>query len=144
MVIYSVLLGGLLLSLHVFNLYKVVDVPGWVSGGKLMVWLLVGRFFISLRGIPPLLGSGLKLMGIMIIIGRFPLVLGVLILSSMVSLYYYLRVFIGSVVCLGSVSSVGYSPYEISKGLVGVLMMLVVLNWLGGVIIFIVCGGLVV
>ena len=62
---------------------------------------MMGRFFLSLSGLPPLVGAVLKLAGAVIIIGRYPLFLCILIGTSMVSLYYYLNVFVNRVVGLG-------------------------------------------
>lgn len=35
--VYRILLRGLLLSLHVLNAYKIVDVPGTISRGSLII-----------------------------------------------------------------------------------------------------------
>ena len=50
---------------------------------------------------PPLAGCALKFMGILVMVVEYPMVTLVIISTSIISLYYYLRVFICSAVCLG-------------------------------------------
>nr|YP_006576384.1 NADH dehydrogenase subunit 2 [Iridona iridescens]AEV94278.1 NADH dehydrogenase subunit 2 [Iridona iridescens] len=141
MFLYSWLLGGLLCSLHIINSYSVVDVPGWCSSKGLFFWVFSGGFFISLSGLPPLAGSALKLAGVLTLIYDFPIFLSVLIFSSMVSLYYYLNMFINSVVCLGSGSYSIYDNMVMNTGMVVVMIGVLVLNWLGGFPLFLGCVG---
>lgn len=47
---------------------------------------------LTLRGLPPLIGSALKLVGIITLVEDLTIRLGLLILSSVVRLFYYLRV----------------------------------------------------
>lgn len=88
----------------------------------------MGRFFISLRGIPPLAGCALKLIGIMVISASHSAMLGVLILRSMIRLYYYLSVFINRVVCLGRVSHSVYRDLRNRGVIVAILTLVVVFN----------------
>jgi len=140
-ILYSCLLGGLLCALHIINSYSVVDVPGWSYGKGLFFWVFRGGFFISLRGLPPLAGSALKLLGVLTLIKDFPLFLTLLIFSSMVRLYYYLNIFINRLVCLGAGNYSIYDSLLVSNRLLIVIIRLVILNWLGGLPLFLICGG---
>jgi len=139
-ILYSTLLAGLLLSLHAINSYRVTNIPGWSFCNGLVFWVFCGGFFISLRGLPPLAGSALKLIGILVVIGRYPITLVFLILSSIISLYYYLRIFITRVSCLGSSNYGLNSRFLDSKGLIFLVRFIAVLNWVGGFPLFISCG----
>lgn len=127
-VLYRWLLGGLLCGLHFINAYSVVNVPGWSYRKGLFFWLLRGGFFVSLRGLPPLAGSALKLTGVLVLIYDFPIFLGVLIFTSMIRLYYYLNIFINRVVCLGAGSYLVYDGLTIRRHLVLLVVGVVVLN----------------
>nr|AJC10854.1 NADH deshydrogenase subunit 2 [Macoma balthica] len=143
MILYTILLVGLLLTLHIINSYSVVNIPGWSFCNGLMFWVFCGGFFISLSGLPPLAGSALKLMGILVVIGSYPVTLVFLILSSMISLYYYLSMFITSVSCLGSSNYGLNTSFLDSKGLMLLISSMMVLNWAGGLPLFIMCGSFV-
>ena len=67
-----------------------------------------GGFFLSLRGLPPLVGSGLKLLGILVISSCYLFPLVFLIGRSMVRLYFYLNIFIGGLVGVGGCGYVSY------------------------------------
>lgn len=88
-------------------------------------------------------GSALKLVGVLVVIRSYPVILVVLILSSIISLYYYLSIFIRRITCLGS------SNYRLSrgvlrsKGLMALVISIMALNWLGGFPLFLLCGGLI-
>ena len=143
-VLYRWLLIGLLCGLHYINRYGVVDVPGWSYGKGLFFWLFSGGFFISLRGLPPLAGSALKLAGILVLIYDFPIFLGILIFSSMVRLYYYLNIFINRVVCLAAGNFSTYDGLIVNGHLVLLVIGVIVLNWLGGFPLFLVCGNILI
>nr|YP_006576420.1 NADH dehydrogenase subunit 2 [Semele scabra]AEV94314.1 NADH dehydrogenase subunit 2 [Semele scabra] len=140
MSLYSVLLGGLLSCLNATSSYKVVDMPGWSGSRGLYFWVFSGSFFISLGGLPPMAGSALKLVGVMTILASFPGALVFLIFSSMVSLYYYLSIFVNSVVCLGGSSYSLYGGVSLDKGVGGVVSLVAVINWVGGLPLFCLCG----
>jgi len=139
-ILYTILLVGLLLTLHIINSYRVTNIPGWSFCNGLVFWVFCGGFFISLRGLPPLAGSALKLMGILVVIRSYPVTLVFLILRSIISLYYYLRMFITSVSCLGSSNYGLNTRFLDSKGLILLIRSIIVLNWVGGFPLFIICG----
>nr|QID02648.1 NADH dehydrogenase subunit 2 [Scrobicularia plana] len=116
MILYSVLLSGLLSVLHMINSYSIYNVPGSLSSKGVFFWLFSGGFFVSLSGIPPFAGCALKLAGIMTIIGSYPLYLTVLIMTSMVSLYFYLSMFISSVICLSDSKYNFYTSFLPTSG----------------------------
>lgn len=58
---------------------------------------------MSLAGIPPFAGFFLKLAGVFMVVNKFPLLLGVLIVRTMVRLYFYLNIFFRRVFCVGSI-----------------------------------------
>ena len=70
--------------------------------------------------------------------------LSVLILTSMVSLYYYLNIFINRVVCLAAGSFSVYDGLIINSHLILLIIGVIALNWLGGLPLFLVCGNMVV
>lgn len=88
-------------------------------------------------------GSALKLMGVLVVIRSYPFILVFLILRSMISLYYYLSIFIRRVTCLGSSNYNLSRRFLDSKGLMLLVRFIIVLNWAGGFPLFIMCGGLI-
>nr|YP_006576444.1 NADH dehydrogenase subunit 2 [Solecurtus divaricatus]AEV94338.1 NADH dehydrogenase subunit 2 [Solecurtus divaricatus] len=143
MILYSGLLVGLLYGLNAINSYSFFSVPGWNLGKGLFFWIFGCSFFISLSGLPPLAGSALKLVGVLTIVDKYYFYVVVLIGSSMISLYYYLSVFISGVVCIGGNSFSFYDSLAGGSGLGLIIIMLVGLNWVGGFPLFMICGGLV-
>lgn len=126
--LYRFILVGLILGLNAINSYRLIQIPGWSLRKGLIFWVFRCRFFISLSGLPPLAGSALKLIGILIIINRSPIYVGVLIISSIVSLYYYLTIFIGSVVYVGGGGFSIYNRLVEGRGLGFSLITLTGLN----------------
>nr|YP_009642920.1 NADH dehydrogenase subunit 2 [Sanguinolaria ovalis]QCQ20484.1 NADH dehydrogenase subunit 2 [Sanguinolaria ovalis] len=142
MFVYVLLLVGLLLGLNSVNSYGVSAVPGWGLGKGLLFWIFSCSFFISLSGLPPLAGFAMKLLGVLLLASQYPLYLSVLIGTSMVSLYYYLSMFISSVVCVGG------TKFNVSDGVVlgGVSSLLIffgLINWVGGLPLFMLSAVLV-
>nr|YP_006576408.1 NADH dehydrogenase subunit 2 [Nuttallia olivacea]AEV94302.1 NADH dehydrogenase subunit 2 [Nuttallia olivacea] len=144
MTIYSIILGGLICSLHMGNAYRLVEVPGWSDKITSSFWMISGGFFLSLGGLPPLLGSSLKMVGVLTIISSYPGYLFILIGCAMFSLYYYLSVFISCMVCVGVGSSSIIDGMVFSQLGALPLSLMMVLNWLGGLPAFLVCSSLVV
>lgn len=92
MALYIVILGGFVSSLWLSHLSYVGGLTIKNSkGGNVVFW--VRAFFLSLAGLPPLLGSVLKLYGVLVLNNNFLLVLRVLIFRSVVRLFYYLNMF---------------------------------------------------
>ena len=87
-------------------------------------------------------GCALKLVGILVIFNSFPFFLRVLIFSSIVSLYYYLSIFINRVVRLGTAGSDFYGGFCLSVRMLVIITVAVLVNWLGGLPLFIISGGL--
>ena len=79
----------------------------------------------------------------MALIYDFPILLGILILTSIIRLYYYLRMFINRVVCLGVGNYSIFDGLAISGRLVTIIVRLVVVNWVGGIVLFLLCGNMV-
>lgn len=141
--IYSILLSGLLISLHVINSFNVNNIVGDVNSKGVFFWLFRGRFFISIRGVPPLAGSALKLIGVLLIVNVFPLYLSFLVLRSIISLYFYLRVFIRSVVCLGDLNVNFYRFVNHGSSVFIFIIVLALVNWVGGFPLFLICANIV-
>nr|UPX89015.1 NADH dehydrogenase subunit 2 [Xyloredo sp. E88]UPX89027.1 NADH dehydrogenase subunit 2 [Xyloredo sp. E89] len=98
--IYGVVLGALMKDLYFLKVYSFLDFSNFgFPNFKDVFSLFVG--FISLAGVPPFLGSFPKILVVLICWGSFPIGVGVLIICSMFSLYYYLSVVIISCVGLG-------------------------------------------
>nr|YP_009108162.1 NADH dehydrogenase subunit 2 [Panopea globosa]AIU56071.1 NADH dehydrogenase subunit 2 [Panopea globosa] len=94
LLLYSAILGGFVLSLWLSQVsYGYMLNSKAVAKESMVFWVSV--YFLSLGGLPPLLGSVLKLYSILILSSNFLLVLGVLIFSSVISLFYYLGMFFG-------------------------------------------------
>lgn len=85
-------------------------------------------------------GSALKLLGVLVIVAEYPFILTVLIGSSIVRLYYYLRVFINRVVCLGSGMYNNFAGIAERGRVIIIVCRVTVLNWVGGLPLFLVCG----
>lgn len=61
-------------------------------------WVVPCIYFLSLAGCPPFVGFGLKFIGLVRLLSCFWVFVAVLLVSSAVRLYYYLVVFINSIV----------------------------------------------
>nr|YP_010835859.1 NADH dehydrogenase subunit 2 [Novaculina chinensis]WGC44275.1 NADH dehydrogenase subunit 2 [Novaculina chinensis] len=94
LLVYSLILLGLLYSLSLSHSLCLQHVPGLFFGGSNnSFWVWVGLYFLSLGGLPPFFGSVLKILGVFNLSFSMPLALMVLILSSLISLFYYLNIF---------------------------------------------------
>lgn len=142
--IYGVLLRGLLRSLHLINSFRADNFIGISRRKGIFFWIFTGRFFISLRGIPPLAGCALKLVGILVILNYFPVCLVLLILSSIIRLYFYLGVFINRVVCIRDLGFNYYALKNLNRSVVFFMLIIGVVNWLGGFPLFLVCASLII
>lgn len=143
-ILYRLLLSGLLLVLHLINSYRVYNIPGSLKRKGIFFWLFRGGFFISLRGVPPFAGSALKLAGVLTIINRYPLFLIMLIFSSIIRLYFYLSIFIRSVICLSDSKSSFYLNNRLARRFIMPVALLVLVNWVVGLPLFLVCGSLLI
>jgi NADH:ubiquinone oxidoreductase subunit 2 (subunit N) len=88
------------------------------------------RYLLSLGGCPPFLGFGLKFLSLIRLLDCFWALVAVLLLRSAVRLYYYLVVFINSMVGLANIkhksrNGLKYGGGWLRRGLLG-------LNVLGG------------
>lgn len=105
----------------------VKGLPDWVN------WRLCRLSMLSLRGFPPFFGFGLKLWGSLASIKAFPLLLVVLMLSSGVSIYFYSRAFLSSLLMLGESQ---FKAIRVEKGLSSLgFLRLAVLNTAGGLVL---------
>ena len=95
-----------------------------------------------MRGLPPLAGCALKLVGILVIFNSFPFFLRVLIFSSIVRLYYYLTIFINRVVRLGAGRFDFYRVKFLNLRMASFIILFVLVNWFGGLPIFMLGGRL--
>jgi len=98
-IVYRVVLGLLILKLFNLNIYRYLDISKKIKSKTLFPVFLD---FISLAGVPPFLGSIPKILVILLCFKRFPVGVFFLIFSSIIRLYYYLRVVISLGVGLGS------------------------------------------
>lgn len=73
-------------------------------------------------------GSALKLVGVLVLINRYPFFLGVLIITSIVRLYYYLSIFINSVVRVGVGSYRLYGKLCVRNHIIFIIIFIVILN----------------
>nr|YP_010393026.1 NADH dehydrogenase subunit 2 [Xylophaga dorsalis]UPX88888.1 NADH dehydrogenase subunit 2 [Xylophaga dorsalis] len=105
--VYSVVLGLLILKLFNLNIYSYLDISKKIKSKTLFPVFLD---FISLAGVPPFLGSIPKILVILLCFKSFPIGVFFLIFSSMISLYYYLSVVISLGVGLGSSFFLMQSP----------------------------------
>lgn len=48
--------------------------------------------FLSLGGIPPFLGFFIKWISVILIIKNFPIIIVILIISSLINLFFYIRI----------------------------------------------------
>nr|YP_009431947.1 NADH dehydrogenase subunit 2 [Donax trunculus]ATA66396.1 NADH dehydrogenase subunit 2 [Donax trunculus] len=131
--LYSLLLGGLLMGLNLINHYTVNGGVSWSEVSGFLFWLFGGSYFLSLVGMPPFAGFFLKLAGVFMIVNKFPLLLGVLMVSTMVSLYFYLNMFFSSVFCVGSMDYGMLSSSLLEYKIPAAVLFLSILNWLGGI-----------
>lgn len=91
-VLYAIILFGFFIIAHTVNLGLVFGRTGGWSGKLATTWIMFLVCISSLIGLPPFLGAFLKLTGI-IILGNFTILgLSVLLLRSVVGLFYYLRI----------------------------------------------------
>lgn len=93
-ILYSLVLGGLVLGLVGVNASSVYNNRGIV--GSLFLrnhWIWVGIYFLSLAGVPPFSGIFIKIMSVVVLCGIQPVFLVILIISSLIRLYFYLGIF---------------------------------------------------
>lgn len=142
--LYRILLSGLLSVLHVINSYSIYDIPGSLIRKGVFFWIFRGAFFVSLRGIPPFAGCALKLAGILVIINNYPFYLGVLIMTSIVRLYFYLTMFIRRVICLNDPKHRFYIRKFQEAGILSPVRAVVLFNWFGGLPLFLICANILI
>nr|UJM44238.1 NADH dehydrogenase subunit 2 [Ensis leei] len=100
--VYSMILLGLLYCLSLSHSYCLQHVPGlFLSGSKNSFWVWIGVYFLSLGGLPPFFGSVLKILGVLNLCSSMPVALMLLIMSSLISLFYYLNIFFNFSLSLG-------------------------------------------
>nr|YP_002038865.1 NADH dehydrogenase subunit 2 [Sinonovacula constricta]ACF41617.1 NADH dehydrogenase subunit 2 [Sinonovacula constricta]AEV94322.1 NADH dehydrogenase subunit 2 [Sinonovacula constricta] len=116
LLVYSFVLAGLLYSLSLSHSYCFQHVPGLFFGGSgNSFWIWIGLYFLSLGGLPPFFGSVLKILGVFNLSSVMPLALMVLILSSLISLFYYLNIFFNFSLSLSGMKSY-YAVEKFSYG----------------------------
>nr|YP_009431973.1 NADH dehydrogenase subunit 2 [Donax vittatus]ATA66422.1 NADH dehydrogenase subunit 2 [Donax vittatus] len=144
LLIYSGLLGGLLLGLNMINHYTVSGGVSWSDVGGFMFWVFGGSYFLSLAGMPPFSGFSLKMVGVLILVGNYPMFLGVLMLSAMISLYFYLSMFFSSLFCVGSMDYSILSYQSLINSFPLMVIILGIMNWLAGIPLLIFCGSMII
>nr|YP_009431960.1 NADH dehydrogenase subunit 2 [Donax variegatus]ATA66409.1 NADH dehydrogenase subunit 2 [Donax variegatus] len=139
-ILYSLIMGSLLVGLGLMNHYSIYDGVGWSEVSGFLFWMFSGSYFLSLAGMPPFSGFFLKLVGVVVAVMNFPFLLGVLMFTAMVSLYFYLSMFLSSVFCISSLDYGALTGFFMSSKVSMLVLFLGVLNWLGGVPLFLICG----
>lgn len=81
-------------------------------------------------------------MGVLLLIGNEPLFLSVLILRSIIRLYFYLSVLISRAVPIRGIPVESYKSVNIIGGISTRLGVLSCLNLIGGLPLFLICGGI--
>nr|YP_010447201.1 NADH dehydrogenase subunit 2 [Donax dysoni]UTM92209.1 NADH dehydrogenase subunit 2 [Donax dysoni] len=140
MFLYSLLLIALLMGLNMMSNQSINESPGWGDLKGLTFWVFSGSYFISLAGVPPMAGFVLKFAGVFILVKVYPLFLIILLISSMISLYFYLNMLISSLVCLGSMGYTSLSYNIFSRSVAFYVLAFNSVNWLGGLPLFLVAG----
>lgn len=100
--VYRIILLGLLYCLSLRHSYCLQHVPGlFLRGRKNSFWVWIGVYFLSLGGLPPFFGSVLKILGVLNLCSRMPVALILLIIRSLIRLFYYLNIFFNFSLSLG-------------------------------------------
>lgn len=90
-ILYFFIIGGFVLWFYYYGIRSFSDFI--YLKGSFIEKLRGGVYFFSLAGLPPFSGVFLKIMGIIILLNRFPFVLFFLIVCSALRLFYYRKVF---------------------------------------------------
>jgi NADH:ubiquinone oxidoreductase subunit 2 (subunit N) len=116
-------MGGFVIWFYYYGLRTFSDFV--YLKGSFIDKLRGGVYFFSLAGLPPFSGVFLKVIGIILLLDRFPFVLFFLMLSSALRLFYYRKVF----AVLGLRNFVGFNLW-LERGLVklGLVVVSFVLN----------------
>jgi len=89
--LYFLIIGGFIIWFYYYGLRTFSDFVYLKS--SFIDKVRGGVYFFSLAGLPPFSGVFLKVLGIMVLLHRFPFVLFFLMLSSALRLFYYSKVF---------------------------------------------------
>ena len=94
-IIYCLILGGLIFSLVIFNIKKIID----LKEGERMPKFIISFHLFNIGGVPPMLGFVIKLILLLKLLNIRIFYIGVLLFSSFVLLIIY-TILIYQVVCL--------------------------------------------
>nr|AKZ29885.1 NADH dehydrogenase subunit 2 [Geloina coaxans] len=97
-IVYFLINVFLMVSLWVMSVYSFFD---FLKNKMGSVWVSV--YLLSLGGVPPFLGSFLKVVFLLVCFNFFPLVCVIMLFSSAVGLYFYMTFFLSIYFSLGSV-----------------------------------------
>nr|AGW53609.1 NADH dehydrogenase subunit 2 [Arctica islandica] len=137
LLIYSILNMGLMMGLWSTSTYSFLDIMNFSSRTQEQQLFWVSLYLFSLAGVPPLTGCFLKMLFLNSCWVMFPLGCVILVLSSMVSLFFYIGFFLCLTVPL-SQSAFLKSSNGTLWGVLGI--MSVVLNLVLGYMMFISVG----
>nr|YP_009332010.1 NADH dehydrogenase subunit 2 [Amblyomma sculptum]APH07707.1 NADH dehydrogenase subunit 2 [Amblyomma sculptum] len=91
LLIYSTLIFKISSSLTKVNFINMTSL--FFINNKYPEKISIISMMLSLGGMPPFLGFFIKLMSIIILINNFNIIIIILIMSSMINIYFYLRIF---------------------------------------------------
>nr|YP_007475015.1 NADH dehydrogenase subunit 2 [Amblyomma cajennense]AFU55264.1 NADH dehydrogenase subunit 2 [Amblyomma cajennense] len=91
LLIYSTLIFKISSSLTKVNFINMTSL--FFINNKYPGKISIISMMLSLGGMPPFLGFFIKLMSIIILINNFNIIIIILIMSSMINIYFYLRIF---------------------------------------------------
>nr|YP_003934250.1 NADH dehydrogenase subunit 2 [Paphia euglypta]ADB03048.1 NADH dehydrogenase subunit 2 [Paphia euglypta] len=135
-VVYFILSGFLMMSLWVLGVYGFQDLVKEKSPKSFDNFWWVSLYFLSSAGIPPFVGCAMKVALIYGCWNYMPLGTGFCVLTSCISLVFYLGVILSVVIFWGKSSSLSKVYYGFSNSKVSVLSLLV--NLAGGFLIYLV------
>nr|WOV69023.1 NADH dehydrogenase subunit 2 [Corbicula japonica] len=136
-VVYFIVNAGLMVSLWSVSVYSFFDLLKSKSGSS-FIW--VSLYLLSLAGVPPFVGSFVKVVFLLKVWLVFPMICVVLLVSSAVSMFFYLSFFMGLYFSLGNFFFVSnYSFNMMSKNFILLLMSLMV-NVVVSVVLFSMVG----
>nr|QVD39146.1 NADH dehydrogenase subunit 2 [Corbicula fluminea]QYH50567.1 NADH dehydrogenase subunit 2 [Corbicula sp. QL-2021]WNS59843.1 NADH dehydrogenase subunit 2 [Corbicula fluminea] len=136
-IVYFIVNAGLMLSLWCVSVYSFFDLLKSKNGNS-FVW--ISLYLLSLAGVPPFVGSFVKVVFLLKVWSVFPMICVVLLVSSAVSMFFYLSFFMGLYFSLGGSFFVSNYSFGLMSKNFTLLLMSLVINVVVSIVLFSMVG----